>query len=214
MRRLVFYSDQVIAANQQVDCYLLQLLGTTAARIGYISSSSDPERQYFTVKQQYYQQYGLELALYVELDVAYKTDLLTSLFACDAIHLSGGNTYYFLYWLQQRGLMERLQHYALHQGVLVGISAGAILMTPLVASAQLCGDTPYVPLTSYQGLGLVDFAFVPHVQDTPEEHARLQAYANSQQRVLYGCHDGDGIVVAGETVTLVGNVVSMTPISA
>ncbi len=128
MRRLVLYSDQVIAANQEVDWYLLQLLGTTAARIGYISSSSDPQRQYFTVKQQYYQQYGLELALYVELDVAYKTDLLAPLFACDAIHLSGGNTYYFLSWLQQRGLMERLQHYALHQGVLIGISAGAILM--------------------------------------------------------------------------------------
>ncbi|MEH2083007.1 MAG: hypothetical protein V7K89_24425 [Nostoc sp.] len=70
MRQLVLYSDQVIAANQQVDWYLLQLLGTITARIGYISSSSDPKRQYFTVKQQYYQQYDLELAFYVELDVA------------------------------------------------------------------------------------------------------------------------------------------------
>lgn len=213
MRRLVLYSDQVIAANQQVDSYLLQLLGTHAARIGYISSSSDPKRQYFTAKQQYYQQYGLE-ALYVELDVEYKTDLLDPLFACDAIHLSGGNTYYFLYWLQERGLMERLQHYALHQGVLIGISAGAIIMTPEIASARLCGDTPYPPLTTYQGLGLVDFAFVPHMQDTPEEYTRMQAYANHQQRVLYGCHDGDGIVVVGETVTLVGNVVTVTPTSA
>jgi dipeptidase E len=213
MRRLVLYSDQVIAANQQVDSYLLQLLGTNAARIGYISSSSDPKRQYFTAKQQYYQQYGLE-ALYVELDVEYKTDLLDPLFACDAIHLSGGNTYYFLYWLQQRGLMERLQHYAEHQGVLIGISAGAIIMTPEVASARLCGDAPYALLTTYQGLGLVDFAFVPHVQDTPEDYAHMQAYANHQQRVLYGCHDGDGIVVVGETVTLVGNVVTMTPTSA
>jgi dipeptidase E len=210
MRRLVLYSDQVIAANQQVDSYLLQLLGTHAARIGYISSSSDPKRQYFTAKQQYYQQYGLE-ALYVELDVEYKTDLLDPLFACNAIHLSGGNTYYFLYWLQQRGLMERLQHYAEHQGVLIGISAGAIIMTPEIASARLCGDAPYPPLTTYQGLGLVDFAFVPHVQDTPEEYTRMQAYANHQQRVLYGCHDGDGIVVVGETVTLVGNVVTITP---
>jgi dipeptidase E len=211
MRQLVFYSDQLGAENQQMDGYLLQLLGRTATRIGYISSSSDPKRQYFTAKHKYYRQYGLELALYVELDVAYKPDLLDSLFACDAIHLSGGNTYYFLYWLQQRGLMERLQHYAHNQGVLIGISAGAIMMTPTVASAQLCGDVPYTPLTNSQGLGLVDFAFVPHIQDTPEEYARMQAYANHQQRVLYGCHDGDGIVVAGETVTLVGNVVSITP---
>ncbi|MBG1258020.1 hypothetical protein [Nostoc commune] len=32
MRQLVLYSDQVIAANQQADEYLLQLLGTTGAR--------------------------------------------------------------------------------------------------------------------------------------------------------------------------------------
>ncbi|BAZ10790.1 putative peptidase Lmo0363 [Calothrix sp. NIES-4071] len=212
MRRLVLYSDQAIATNKQVDLYLLQLLGTTNARIGYISSSSDPKRQYFTLKQEYYKEYGLELALYFELDVAYQPELLDSLFACDAIHLSGGNTYYFLYWLQQRGLIERLQHYALHEGVLIGISAGAIIMTPDVSSAQLCGDTPYAPLTIHQGLRLVDFAFVPHVQDTPEEYAYMQAYANEQKKVLYGCHDGDGIVVAGETITLVGNVVSMAPL--
>ncbi|GAA6621046.1 hypothetical protein NUACC26_068640 [Scytonema sp. NUACC26] len=211
MRQLVFYSDRAMAANQQVDRYLLQLLDATTARIGYISSSSDPKRQYFNAEQKYYQQYGFELAIYVELDVAYKPDLLDELFACDAIHLSGGNTYYFLYWLQQRGLMTRLREYALRQGVLIGISAGAIIMTQEVTSAELCGDTPYAPLTIYQGLGLVDFAFVPHVQDTPENYARMQAYTNHQQRVLYGCHDGDGIVVAGETVTLVGNVVSMTP---
>lgn len=209
MQRLVLYSDQVIAANQQVDLYLLQLLGTTNARIGYISSSTDPQRQYFIAKQKYYKQYSLELALYVELDVAYDSNLVDSLFACDAIHLSGGNTYYFLYWLQQRGLIERLQDYALHKGILIGVSAGAIIMTPEINSAQLCGDSPYAPLTNYQGLGLVDFTFVPHVQDTPEGYARMQAYANYQQKTLYGCHDGDGIVVTGETITLVGDVVSM-----
>ena len=86
-------------------------------------------------------------------------------------------------------------------------------MTPEIASAQLCGDVPYAPLSNHQGLDLVEFAFVPHVQDTPENYTRMQAYADHQQRVLYGCHDGDGIVVAGEVVTLVGDVVTMTPTS-
>lgn len=149
--------------------------------------------------------------LYVELDVAYDPDLLEPLFACDAIHLSGGNTYYFLYWLQQRGLQERLRHYANHQGVLIGTSAGAIIMTPKISSAQLCGDAPYPLLTTDQGLNLVDFAFAPHVQDTPEDSARMQSYADQQKRVLYGCHDGDGIIVAGDTVTMVGNVITVAP---
>ncbi len=211
MRRLVLYSDQRMPASQQVDQHLLHLLGTRAARIGYIASSSDPDRRYFRPTQHYYQQYHLELALYVELDVAYTPELLDALFACDAIHLSGGNSYYFLYWLQRRGLMERLRQYAEQQGVLVGVSAGAIVMTPHISSALLCGDEPYAPLMQEQGLDLVDFAFVPHLDDRGETHARLQAYADQQHRMVYGCHDGDGMVVVGAALTLVGKVVTVIP---
>jgi dipeptidase E len=109
MHRLVFYSDQIIPANQAVDHALLELLDKPGARVGYIASSSDPERRYFLPKQQYYQRYSLDLCLYVELDNAFDATLLDPLFACDAIHLSGGNTFYFLYWLQQRDLLARLR---------------------------------------------------------------------------------------------------------
>lgn len=211
MRRLALYSDQEISANQQVDKGTLQLLGKPKADIGYISSVSDPSRQYFTAKQEYYRQYSLNLSPYLELDVDYEPDLLDRLFACDGIHLSGGNTFYFLYWLRQRGLLKRLQDYATHQGVLIGVSAGAILMTPEITSAQLCGDEPYPPLTNPQGLELVDFAFVPHLEGTKAEQVQMQSYADHYQRVLYGCHDGDGIIVNDEIVTLIGNVIRIEP---
>lgn len=211
MRKLVLYSDRDTETNRRIDRYLLELLNTTDRRIGYISSSSDPQRQYFSKEQNYYKQYGLELTNYVELDIAYQPEAIEDLFSCDAIHLSGGNTYYFSYWLKQRGLIERLQNYARDGGILIGVSAGAILMTPEISSAKLCGDEPYKPLRDDRGLNLVDFAFVPHLQDTPEYYDRLQSYADRLQRVLYGCHDGDGIVVTGEKISSIGNVVTITP---
>lgn len=93
----------------------------------------------------------------------------------------------------------------------MGTSAGAILMTPDGTSAVLCDDQPYPPLMRYHGLGLVDFAFVPHGKDGNAFHTRLQQYADEQQRVVYDCHDGDGMVVAGEAVTRVGNVITILP---
>jgi dipeptidase E len=195
MLRIVLYSDQLLPENRTIDYALCQLIGKPNARIGYISSSSDPTRRFFIPKQQYYQQYGLDLCLYAELDSAFDAELVDQLFSCDAIHLSGGNTFYFLYWLRQRGLVARLRHYAQHSGVLIGISAGAILMTPSIETTLICGDTPYPPLTDYTGFGLTDFAFVPHIVDTPEQSEQLQFYANTYQRRVYGCHDGDGIIV-------------------
>ena len=46
---------------------------------------------------------------------------------CDAIHLTGGNTFQFSYWLRERGLDAELKRYAKAGGVLIGVSAGAIL---------------------------------------------------------------------------------------
>jgi dipeptidase E len=240
MHRLVFYSDQIIPANQAVDHALLELLDKPGARVGYIASSSDPERRYFLPKQQYYQRYSLDLCLYVELDDAFDATLLDPLFASDAIHLSGGNTFYFLYWLQQRDLLARLRDYAAQGGVLIGVSAGAILFTPSIDSALLCGDTAYAPLVDHAGLGLAPFGFVPHLAETQtefriqdaefrsagasqrvqydakernhrdrsynEQDEALQRYAQTHQRLVYGCHDGDGIVVCGEQIRLIGNV--------
>jgi dipeptidase E len=107
----------------------------------------------------------VDLSPYFELGDGYNPDELDTLLTCDAIHLSGGNTYYFLHWLRVRNLLIRLREYVARGGVLIGVSAGAILMTPNIGSASLCGDMPLEGMTDYAALGLVDFAFVPHLNE-------------------------------------------------
>lgn len=131
--------------------------------MGYIPSSGDPERTYFQERQAYYARYDITMPIYFELDVIYQPDLLDRRFACDAIHLTGGNTYYSLHWLRKRKLIKRLREYVAWGGVLVGVSAGAILMTEDISTAALCGDEP-IEEQNPSGLELVDFAFVPHIE--------------------------------------------------
>jgi dipeptidase E len=124
---------------------------------------------------------------------------VAQLFSYDAIHLTGGNTYHFLFWLRARGLVKPLQDY---------VAQGAILMTPEISSASLCGDAPLAgeEMTDLSALGLVDFAFLPHIQQIEGAAALLKNYAQQHARVIYGCQDGDGIVVNGGQVELVGAV--------
>jgi dipeptidase E len=59
--------------------------------------------------------------------------------------------------------VDVLRQYVARGGVLIRVSAGAILMTPDIRTTLLCGDTLPAEEIEPRGLGLVDFAFVPHL---------------------------------------------------
>lgn len=156
----------------------------------------------------YYEALGINLSVYYEIDTNYEPEKLKELLTCDAIHLPGGNTYHFLYWLRARRLLAPLREYAANGGVLIGVSAGAILMTPEISSANLCGDTAPSgeETTDLSALGLVDFAFLPHINQIDTAATLLQEYSRKCRRVIYGCQDGDGIIVNGEQIEYLGNI--------
>ena len=129
---------------------------------------------------------------------------LQNLFSCDAIHLSGGDTPRFLTLLREHDLFERLRDYVTRGGVLIGISAGAIIMTPNILTAYDCGDDRPSEPFDHTAFGLVDFAFMPHY--TPELELQCRALALELHRTLYVCQDGDGIVVNGNEIKLMGEV--------
>jgi peptidase E len=84
------------------------------------------------------------------------------------INLSGGNTFRFLKSIKERGAESRLVEYARNGGILIGVSAGAMILTPSIESAFICGDVNTVGLSDLEGLELVSFFFDPHSskQDT------------------------------------------------
>ena len=209
MRRLVLYSDQILPETEKVDQELAALLGKSNPKIGYIPSSADPQRKYYEERRVYYARLGMTLSTYFELDAAYDPNRLEALLACDAIHLTGGNTYYFLHWLRKRGMLAPLRQYVARDGVLIGVSAGAILMTPDIATAALCGDEPLEGETDIAALHLVDFAFVPHFGEIPSDLVALQAYSQSRQVDVYACRHGDGIVVEDDQVKCIGDVTAI-----
>jgi dipeptidase E len=205
--RLILYSDQFHADSQQLDAYIFELTGTRQPRLGYIPANADPARRYYQEQAHYYRRYGLALEPYFELDLRYRPELLPELLSAEAIHLTGGNTFYFLKWLKSRGVLESLRQYSASGGVLIGVSAGAILMTPDVEPGQLCGDRLVSDLPDWQGLGLVDFHFLPHLERFPDPEGLLREYSARKDCTVYGCPDGTGLVVCGSAVIPVGKVV-------
>lgn len=207
MKKLVLYSDQIPPLSNKIDNELKTLFNKTNPRIGFIPSSSDSERKYYNERKAFYYQLGMDLNVYFELDKEWKPNLLDSLLECDAIHLSGGNTYYFLHWLRRRNMMDTLVQYVARGGVLIGVSAGSILMTPDISTSTLCGDTLIAGETDFSGLGLVDFGFAPHFGDKKYDQAVLRKYSREHGTAVYACRDSGGIVVVDDEVKRIGDVI-------
>lgn len=204
--RLALYSDQEVPANAAIDERVLRLIGVVRPRIGYVSAAPDPERSDFERKRRYYEKLGADLAAYVDSDTGDLERALAELFRCDAIHLGGGNTFSFLRWLKARCVLPWLGAWAAEgRGVLIGVSAGAILMTPAVGTATLCGDVREPGPIDDDALGLVGFHFWPHYVPGAEQAPASRAVIESLP-ALYACEDGAGIVVDGADIELYGAV--------
>jgi dipeptidase E len=203
--RAVLYSDQVIPENAEVDRHLLALL-SGKRRLGYVPSGPEPDRRFFTERQTYYRKLGLDLAVFGEPAAFEKQAGSNDLFDCDAIHLAGGDTASFLRHIKAAGLAERLRGWALSGGLLIGTSAGAILMTPTIAVDALFRGGSTKGGDGLAALDLLPFQFFPHVHAKPSYLPALMTYSNTSRWPIAACPDGGGVVVSEGRIKPVGDL--------
>ena len=201
--KLLLFSDQN-HSQLEVRTQLVKLTGKSKPTIGYISSCPDPSRQFYEQTKQYYARFEAKLTPCLDLESGFDSNCLELVFQADAIHLSGGNTYQFFYWILRRGLRERLYEYARSDKVIIGVSAGSIIMTPDVSYAELCGDYNHVGLKTLNGLALVNFNFVPHAiaEDTITQNILHKSQQDNSRVVV--ASDNNWLVVDGSNIQVYG----------
>ncbi|WP_413709982.1 Type 1 glutamine amidotransferase-like domain-containing protein [Rhizobium sp. Rhizsp82] len=200
---LALYSDQVIAENAPMDRRLAEIARQRGEHIGYISSGPDPDRSFFREKAAYYAEHGLTLDPFIDLDAVVPEDL-ERLFSCNAIHLSGGHTGHFLQRLHNANVFERLRSWALDDGILIGTSAGAILMTPTIAvDAFFLGQQPS-DIIDGEALDLVPFEYFPHLNEDESFLPKLLRYSEMISHPVVACRDGEGLIVHSDGVEIFG----------
>jgi dipeptidase E len=170
------------ASNESIRNALVELLGKPvedcrAAQIStaLYASPSGPEDAYEMVR--HYGQMGwkelgtLELTALPSIEEDHWVPFVES---CDAILVSGGNTGYLSYWMQESGFADKLPA-LLKDTVYFGISAGGTMVTPgqnydpeRLKRDGVYHDDEYEEAApknagSAWGMGLVGFAIRPHL---------------------------------------------------
>ena len=119
----------------------------------------------------------------------------------DVLLVNGGDVLYLARWMRQSGLADLLP--ALHETVYVGVSAGSMVTASTFGETYDEPDRPFVIAT---GLGLVDFALLPHLDHAnhPESStAKVERMAAAVPVPLYGIDDETAIKVTDGSVEVV-----------
>ncbi len=178
-------------------------------KLAYIPFEADGSSRFFARAMRRYRAAGIERFFMLEPDHKPSRDELKMLLSCDVIYLAGGNTYVFLEKLRHSGLLPQLRRFALRGGVLAGLSAGAILMTPSIGLAGIPrydADSNDPGLTDLRALGLVGFEFSPHDTADARRRRELLAYSSKIGKPVFSVRDGGGLVVEGDRLGFYGRV--------
>jgi dipeptidase E len=119
----------------------------------------------------------------------------------DALLVYGGDVFYLCRWMLESGLAELLP--SLRETIYVGASAGSMVTAPVFGETY---DDPNKPFVIDKGLGLVDFALLPHLDhdDHPESStAKVERMAAEVPVPTYGIDDETAIKVVDGAVEVV-----------
>lgn len=204
--KLVLYSGGDEKDNLDLDRTFIELIGKKNPVVTFIPSSSYLSEQEFKAFVKHYSRYKITRFIHFPVDVPFDRILFQEVLKSDAIHLSGGNTFYFLHTLRKAKLLPELKKFVMKGGVLTGLSAGAIMMTEDIEMAgypEFDRDENNVGISNLKALNLVDFFFFPHFKNSPRYDVVFKKYTKARDKVIYACPDGAGLVVNGNELRFI-----------
>jgi dipeptidase E len=222
--RAVLYSGGQDRRNALIHETLLELAmrrrpaGRDGVRMTYMPYTAEGALPFFRRFERRYRSFGATAFDLVAADdpdlrpgrPAWR-DAVRTIRSSTVVYLAGGNTFHFLAHLRRSGLFGELHRFASRGGVMAGLSAGALILTPNIA---LAGYPPFdrdandvgLGTRGMRGLGLVRFEFFPHYRSSRRYRDALLEYSLRVRTPVYACPDGSGVVVEGDRFTAHGDV--------
>lgn len=205
--KLVFYSGGDSRENRSLDDELINLINKKDPLFSFIPASSYLSEHDFKDFVDQYRKLGVRRFIHFPIDVPFDRILIKEVFKSDHIHLGGGNTFYFLKHLRSQKLLPLLKDFVNRGGVLSGLSAGAIMMTPDITTAGYPSfdcDENYDNLKNLNALNLVEMDFFPHYKNSNRYDVEFRKLSKITGRGLLACPDGSGMVINGDKITYIG----------
>lgn len=199
--KLILHSDQSLTQTGNRDAELLRSLsGKKNPRILYLPSAFNSRQKAFDEKKTYYSKLGFTNVNLFEPEENTLEEGNLAFNDADVVHLSGGEVIPFANRLRMTGCDELLKSFLDRGGVILGVSAGAMILSKTFKTASL-----YRERGEFFGLGIVDFEIVPHSNEHFPRQDLIGKFAKDKGIQIYAMNDGDIVVVHGKKVRTYGS---------
>ncbi len=174
--------------------------------VTFIPTAALPDKLDFHIK--YSKELLSKMGLIVdELDISEATylDIADKLEHNDYIYVAGGNTFFLLQEMNKSGAGNLIKEQIKAGKLLIGESAGAILLAPDIEYARDTDDPLAAPqLKTFKTLNVIDFYPVPHYNNDPlKEAVELVISKYGTKLPLVPFSNSEAILVMGEEKQIV-----------
>ncbi|MCL1794194.1 MAG: Type 1 glutamine amidotransferase-like domain-containing protein [Oscillospiraceae bacterium] len=107
-------------------------------------------------------------------------------------------------FLKEHGLIESLKN---HNGVIIGMSAGAINM----GSYSVIANLKHPPASTLEGIGLVDITVIPHFNRVDIPYLTKEVFPLTNRSFIYGICDDAAIIIQDNLTKYFGTIYKITP---
>lgn len=195
----MLYSGGHYSDNDELNLESIRLASLPASKIKltYVPSCSMDGLSDYRDFVRCFKKMGVKKMAYLPLDKK-KFEGHSFLESSNIIFFSGGNTYYFLKHLRQAKVKKSLDTFLENGGVLMGLSAGAILLTPSIVTAGFPSfdcDENEDNIKNLTSLGLTNFYFFPHFKNSQRYRDELVSQSKRLDLPLVACPDESGVVI-------------------
>lgn len=134
-----------------------------------------------------------------DLEDSYKKgiDLKKHFVGTDIIFISGGNTFYLVYWMRKSGFEKTLIQ-LLKKGVIyAGESAGAVCLFDNIETMGLIDKPTLAPKPIKRGLNLTNFITIPHwgSEKYQTRLEKIKRHYESKECKIYALADNEALFV-------------------
>lgn len=201
----IFLLSQTDNLNEELRGVLGAEIKKRGNKVAYISSEpQEAPREYYLSTIHDYEKINEDVEVhYFDLSDDFSDESLEEMLHYGTIYLSGGNTYIFMNDARKRSLYKLLRKHLNNGGLLIGASAGALMITPTIDLADGFDENIF-ELSDVKGFAFVPFEFFPHYSESHRDH--IASYMEGKDITVYTCKDGDGIFCGDDGIQLFGDV--------
>ncbi len=139
----------------------------------------------------------------VDLKGKNRNDLERILANKDIVFVSGGNSFYLLYWIRKSGFHKAVINFLERGGLYVGVSAGSYVACPTIEQSMWKHqDRNKIGITDLDALNLVPFLITAHFEE--KYRGIVESAAKRTRYPIVALNDKQAVLMEGNRVKIVG----------